>query len=111
VIGLHAVSAWIAHLRQREAALRVALGASRSSVAALLARRGAIAIGAGLVLGWIGSTLLASALAAEMRGVAASDVPTRMMVALLLAGMSAATLLRPAWRASAADLVALLRAE
>jgi predicted permease len=111
VIGLHAVSAWIAHLRQREAALRVALGASRSSVAALLARRGAIAIGMGLVLGWMASTLLASTLAAEMRGVAAGDLPTRVAVALVLLLISLAALFGPAWRVSAANLTALLRME
>ena len=111
VIGLYAVSAWIAHLRRREAALRVALGANRASVAALLARRGAIAVSAGLVVGWIAAAPLAATLASEIRGVAASDLPTRLVVLVLLAGTSLVALLGPAWKASTGSMAALLREE
>lgn len=108
-IGLFAVSAWIAQLRQREAAVRVALGAGRASVTALLARRGLIAIGAGLLLGWIAAMPVSVAIASELRGVAASDASTRAIVGLLLTAISVVALLGPAWRASTTDLAGLLR--
>jgi putative ABC transport system permease protein len=108
-IGLFAVSAWIAQLRQREAAVRVALGAGRASVTALLARRGLIAIGAGLMLGWMAAMPVSAAIASELRGVAASDASTRAIVGLLLTAVSVAALLRPAWRASTTDPAVLLR--
>ena len=111
VIGLYAVSAWIAHLRRREAALRVALGANRASVAALLARRGAIAVSAGLVFGWIAAAPLAATIASEIRGVAASDLPTRLAVVVLLAATSLVALLGPAWKVSTGNLTTLLRQE
>jgi hypothetical protein len=108
-IGLFAVSAWIAQLRQREAAVRVALGASRASVTALLATRGLIAIGAGLFLGWMAAIPVSVAIASELRGVAASDASTRAIVGLLLTAISVVALLGPAWRASTTDLTALLK--
>jgi putative ABC transport system permease protein len=109
VVGLSAVSTWIAQLRRREAALRIALGADRTSVTSLLARRGLVAIGAGLVLGWIAAWPLAASIASELRGVAASDASTRVLVAVVLSAVSIAALVGPAWRASTTDLAALLR--
>jgi putative ABC transport system permease protein len=111
VIGLFAVSSWIARLGQREAALRMALGADRASVAVLLARRGLIAIAAGIVVGWIAAMPLSASIASELRGVAASDASTRVVVALLLTAVSTCALFGPAWRASTTELAALLKRE
>jgi putative ABC transport system permease protein len=110
-IGLYAVSAWIAQLRRREAALRVALGAGRASVATLLARRGLVAIGGGLIAGWIAAVPLSAAIASELRGVSAADASTRVLVGVMLAVLSAVALFGPAWRASRGNLAALLRNE
>jgi putative ABC transport system permease protein len=109
MIGLYAVSDWIAQLRQREAALRVALGADRAAVAALLAKRGLIAVAAGLVLGWIATMPLMVVIASEIKGVAASDLSTRIAVAMILLALSVMAMFAPAWRASAANLAGLLR--
>jgi hypothetical protein len=78
VVGLYAVSACIADRRQREAALRMALGAARESVAFLHVRGGVAAVALGLVAGWFVTTPIANLLAGELRGVAAADVPTRL---------------------------------
>lgn len=109
IVGLYAVSAWIARQRQREAALRIALGADRWSVAALLARRGLIAAAAGLAAGWLAASPLAASIASELRGVAVDDVATRLMVATMLLLISIAAILGPASRASRCDPGALLR--
>jgi putative ABC transport system permease protein len=111
IVGLYAVSAWIARQRQREAALRIALGADRWSVAALLARRGLIAVSAGLALGWVATLPLAASIASEVRGVSADDAATRLIVATMLMLVSLAAILGPASRASSCDPSALLRNE
>jgi predicted permease len=109
VIGLYAVSAWIAHLRRREVALRIALGSDRVSVAALLARRGLLAVAAGLSIGWIAAWPLVRVIASEVRGLSADDMTSRLAVAALLGVISIGALLTPAWRASTGNLAGLLR--
>lgn len=111
LIGLYAVTAWIAQQRQREAALRVALGAGRGEVALLLARRGLVATLAGIASGWWVADLLAKLLAGDLHGVAATDLSTRVTSALLLCAIATWAFWRPAWRATNFNLTALLRAE
>ncbi len=111
LIGLHAVSAWLAIQRQREAALRVALGAGPGSVALLLARRGLIATVGGVAVGWWLTSPLTNLLITELHGVAATDVSMRLTIALLLGAISALALWRPVWRAATANLTALLRTD
>jgi predicted permease len=111
VIGLSAVSAWIAQQRQREAALRVALGATRSSVTFLVIRRGCIGLGTGLAAGWVTTNPVTTRVATELYGISATDLGTRISVAVALAVISALALWLPAWRASGRALSALLRAE
>lgn len=110
-IGLYAVSSWIAQQRQREAALRVALGAERSSVALLLAKRGFAAVGGGLVIGWIAAAPLARLMASELHGVDASDLSTRVAVAAMMIAIAGLALWSPAWRAATLNLSELLRSE
>jgi putative ABC transport system permease protein len=111
IVGLYAVSAWIAGQRQREAALRVALGADQRAVALLLARRGLLAVVGGLGAGWLAARPLTLLMAAEFHGVSAGDVGSRLTVATALAIVSTIALWGPAWRASTRDLSGLLRTE
>jgi hypothetical protein len=111
VVGLYAVSAWIAQRRQREAALRIALGAKPVSVAGALAARPVMAVAVGLLVGWLAAAPLAALVASELRGVSAADLPTRVMVAVALAAISGSALFVPAWRAARGNLAAILRAE
>ena len=111
IVGLYAVSAWIAGQRQREAALRVALGADQRAVALLLARRGLVAVVGGLVAGWLAARPLTLLMAAEFHGVSAGDVGSRLTVAIALVIVSTIALWGPAWRASTRELSGLLRTE
>lgn len=110
-IGLYAVSVWMAQQRQREAALRVALGAARGAVTWLLVRRAGMVVFGGLAIGWWLAAPLSRLMAGELHGIAAHDLPTRLAVAALLATISSAALVRPAWSASSANLADLLRRE
>jgi hypothetical protein len=54
------------------------------------------------------STPLSRLVANELRGVTASDLPTRLTIAVLLVAISVAALWRPAWRATTSNLSSLL---
>ncbi|HYE86079.1 MAG TPA: hypothetical protein VEA16_06975, partial [Vicinamibacterales bacterium] len=88
--------------------LRIALGADRASIVALLARRGASAVAAGLIAGWMLATPLAAMLASQTRGVDEAGITTRAMIAVLIAALSIGAMLRPAWRVSTGDIARLL---
>jgi predicted permease len=111
VVGLYAVSAWIAARRRREAALRIALGANRRGVALLLARRGLVAVIGGLGAGWMAARPLTLLMAAELHGVSANDIGSRLAVAAALAVISIVAFCGPAWHASTGDLNRLLRVD
>ncbi len=111
IVGLYGVSAWIAGQRQREAALRVALGADQRAVALLLARRGLVAVMGGLGAGWLAARPLTLLMAAEFHSVSAGDVGSRLTVAIALVIVSTIALWGPAWRASTRELSGLLRTE
>jgi hypothetical protein len=111
VIGVYAVNAWIASQRRREAALRLALGASPTAVVRLLAGRGGLVVAAGLIVGWVASLALSTVLEADLHGVGASDLPTRAAVAAVLVGVCTAALWWPARRAARVDPARVLREE
>jgi putative ABC transport system permease protein len=109
VMGVYGVGAWMARQRQREAAVRVALGAPVPSVTRLLAARGAIAVAAGLPLGWWLSEPTARLLAHELHGIGADDLPTRLVIAAGLTAVCLVAVWRPARRAASALPADILR--
>jgi hypothetical protein len=64
-----------------------------------------------LFAGWLAAAPRSAAIASELRGVAASDASTRLMVTALLTTVSVVALFGPAWRASRGSLAALMRDE
>ena len=95
VVGLYAVSAWIAGLRRREAAIRLALGANRAQVVRALTTGPALSVGCGLIVGWWGSLVLGRLMARELTGVAGDDVMTRAIAAAVLCVCCALAVYRP----------------
>lgn len=105
VVGLYAVSAWIAGLRRREAAIRLALGANRLQVIRALTAGTMASVGAGLAVGWWASLVLGRLMSRELTGVAGDDPLTRALAATVLGvacvlavyrAVTAATRLSPA---------------
>jgi ABC-type antimicrobial peptide transport system permease subunit len=84
VVGLYAVSAWMAGLRRREAAIRLALGASRAQVVRALVAGTALSVSCGLLLGWWASLMLGRLMARELTGVSGDDLMTRALAASVL---------------------------
>ena len=84
IVGLYAVTAWMAGLRRRESAIRLALGASRARVTLALVTGTALSVGCGLLIGWWASLMLGRLMARELSGVSGDDVMTRAIAASVL---------------------------
>ncbi len=72
-LGMYGVMAHSVTLRQREMAVRMALGASGGTVLRLVVRQGMTLVGIGLILGGAGSLAVGAALSRTMYGVSPLD--------------------------------------
>jgi ABC-type antimicrobial peptide transport system permease subunit len=109
LIGVYAISAWVARQRRREAAVRLALGATPGSVVRALTQRGTMAVGVGLGAGWIGSIGLARLLADELTGVDAADPWIRAGTAVVLFCTCVLAIVWPARQVAVIDPASVFR--
>ncbi len=110
-IGLYGVMAYVVTLRTRELGVRVALGASPRSVAAMMTGQGLVLTAAGIAGGLLLFTVAARFLRAFLYGVAPGDPLTLVVASSLLAGIAALASWIPARRASRVDPADVLRSE
>jgi putative ABC transport system permease protein len=108
-IGLYAVLSYMVAQRTNEMGLRMALGAQRGDVLALILRRGLTLAGIGVTLGLAGSALLTRFVASMLYGVHAFDPATYIAVTTLLIAISLLASAAPAWRAARVDPMKTLR--
>ena len=97
--------------RQKEFAIRAALGASRGDLLRLILRNGMLLAGIGLMLGFGGALGLTRLLANLLFGVGARDPLTIGAVAAILAGVALVACYIPARRATKVDPMVALRYE
>ena len=109
LVGLYAVSAWIARQRQREAAIRLALGAQPQQLVRKLTLGGVTSVVCGLAVGWWGSAGLGRLLSAELTGISGGDLQTRVAAAALLFVCCVIALYRPARAVALTSPAAALR--
>lgn len=111
LIGIHGVVSYVAAQRTREIGIRLALGASRSSVVRLVIRGGLVLALAGIVIGLAGALAGSRLLAGLLFGVSSVDPLTFVVVplAVVLATLGATWL--PARRAARAAPLAAIRSE
>lgn len=109
--GVYGVVAWGVARRRRELGLRLALGASRTGVLALVLGQTLGIAAIGIAFGIAGALLGGPALAGLLFGVTPTDPVLLGAVALLLAVTSITASLFPAWRASRIDPNVALPAE
>jgi len=110
-IGLYGVLAGTVTERTREIGVRMALGASRGEIVAMIVRQGMAMTTAGVVIGLAGAAFSSRALQTLLFGITPRDPATHAgVVALLLAASALASWL-PAWRAARVDPAVTLRAE
>jgi predicted permease len=107
-VGLYGVMSYTVGQRTREIGLRMALGASPSSVMALVLKQGLTLVGVGVVIGVAGALSVSKSIAALLYG-SAQDATSFVGASLALLMVAALASLLPAIRASRVDPLIALR--
>ena len=110
-IGVYGVLAFLVHERTGELGIRMALGASRAAVLALVLRQGGTLVIGGLLLGAAGAAALTRTLGGLLYGVRPADPVTYVVAAGLFAVLAATAVIVPARRATRVDPMVALRRE
>ncbi|HTF68030.1 MAG TPA: ABC transporter permease [Edaphobacter sp.] len=110
-MGIYGVMAFSVAQRSHEIAVRMALGASRSRVVALIVKEGLAMTFGGFVGGLLGSIAVGRTMHALLYNVATLDVPTICSVALLLLLTAMGACYLPALRAASVRPMEALRME
>ncbi|HYR89847.1 MAG TPA: FtsX-like permease family protein [Terriglobia bacterium] len=111
MIGIYGVMAYAVAQRTREIGVRMALGARRSSVLALVLRQGLVLAGIGIVIGICGALAATDYLKSMLFGLTPLDPVTFAGVAVLFACISLLASYVPARRATKVDPLVALREE
>jgi len=111
VVGIYGVIAYFVTRRTRELGVRMALGASRHDVVALIVRQALWPVGLGIGAGLLASLGTARLLSNQLFGVTPADPITFSVVAGTLACVALLASLVPALRAAAADPTSALRSQ
>jgi predicted permease len=111
VIGLYGVMAYVVERRTREIGIRIALGAARSNVIAMVMREVMLLIGAGLAVGFALALALADLIRSQLYGLGARDPSTFIGSAVILTLAAGLAGFVPALRASGVDPTTALRQE
>lgn len=110
-VGIYGVAAHGVSQRTREIGVRVAFGASRSSVVALLLRQELGVVAAGLVVGGLAAFLMAKAVSAMLFEATAADWPSYAAGAILIVVSAIFACIVPARRALRVDPIVALRSD
>jgi len=110
-VGIYGVMAFTVAQRTQEFGLRMALGAERSRVLALVLKEGALLAGIGSLIGLGGAYLVGRAMQSTLFGVGAVDFRAFGAVVCLLLVAALLACLLPAWRASRVEPMVALRSE
>ncbi|MGA9670724.1 MAG: ABC transporter permease [Terracidiphilus sp.] len=111
VIGLYGVMAYVVQRRTREIGIRIALGAARSNVIAMVMREVMLLIGAGLATGFALALTLVDLIRSQLYGLSARDPLTFIGSAIVLIVAAGLAGFIPALRASGVDPTTALRQE
>jgi len=107
--GLYGVMAYLVAQRTREIGVRMALGATPSSVLGLVLRQAGGMTTAGIVIGLAGAFLFARYLTSLLFQVSAADPAVYLAVSLLLSGVAFLAIVIPCSRATRVDPLTALR--
>ena len=110
-LGIYGVVAFSVAQRSHEIAVRMALGATRNRVLALVVREGTVLAAIGLGLGLIGAYFVGRAMQSMLFGVRALDFSAFSAVALILLASALLACYLPARRAASVEPMRVLRTE
>jgi len=110
-LGIYGVTSYIVSERTHDIGIRLALGASRSEILAMVLRQGLELAMAGAALGLAGSIIVSHLMAGLLYGVLPTDPLTLVGVTLVLTGVALAACYIPARRAIRVDPMIALRYE
>ena len=110
-IGIYGVTAYAVNARRREFGIRMALGAERRDVIALVLRRWLALAAGGLAIGISGALVMTRFLSSLLYNVKPTDAPTFLTTAAILAAIAAVACYLPARRAANSDPARVLREE
>jgi ABC-type antimicrobial peptide transport system permease subunit len=111
MVGVYGVISYLVAQRTREMGVRLAIGASRVQVRALVLRQGAVFAVAGVTVGLAVAAGLTRFLGSLLFGVTPVDGPTYAAVSIILVAVVFLASYLPARRAAQVDPVMALRAE
>ncbi len=109
--GVYGVMSYFVAQRTREIGVRMALGASRGDIFGFVFRTAGHFTFAGSLLGLIGSLAMGKLIQSMLFGVAPYSLVTLAISSVLILAMAAAAAFLPAWRATKADPVVVLKYE
>ena len=110
-IGIYGVLAYSVVQRTQEIGIRMALGAERGQVMALVMRRGVALAAIGITVGLIGAFAGARYLQSMLFGIEPRDPATFVAVAMVFAVVATAAAYLPARRATRVDPIVALRVD
>ena len=111
LVGVYGVVAYAVAQRTREIGIRVALGATRRDVVALVVKSGAMWSIAGIVAGLAGAFATSRLISGLLFGVTAGDPATFVTIAAVMVAVALTASYVPARRAASLDPVTALRSE
>jgi len=110
-LGLYGVLSEFVAQRTQEFGVRMALGAQVGDVVRLVVRQGIVLTSMGLAAGLTASLFLTRFISALLFGVKATDLPTLVMVSMLLIAVALLATFIPARRAARSDPMVALKYE
>jgi putative ABC transport system permease protein len=111
LVGVYGVIAYAVRQREREIAVRMALGADPARLTRLFVRQGAMILLAGLILGLFGAIVTGRVLESQLLGVTSHDPLALAGAELAFATAGLFAIWWPSRRAAATDPASALRAE
>ena len=110
-LGIYGTISFVVNEQRREIAIRLALGAKRTTILKMVLRRGLALAAAGTGLGLAGALIVSHLIARLLFGVSPNDLPTFVGVSLVLAMAALAASYVPALRAMRLDPIQALHSE
>jgi ABC-type antimicrobial peptide transport system permease subunit len=109
VVAIYGVTAYAVQQRERETAIRMALGASADAVVRLFLKEAGAVLAAGMALGLVAAVTAARILDSQLYGVRGTDVVTLAVTGLFLASAGVFATWWPARQATLRDPITSLK--